>query len=45
MTDSKLLQQISQKDKEPMIKLIRKQLKNSHNAAKRVAEKFFKKNL
>lgn len=33
------------KDKEPMIKLIRKQLKNSRNATKKVAEKFAKKKL
>jgi hypothetical protein len=33
------------KDKEPMIKLVRKQLKNSRNATKKVAETFMKKNL
>jgi hypothetical protein len=33
------------KDKESMIQLIRKQLKNSRNATKKAAEKFVKKNL
>ncbi|MCI0691837.1 hypothetical protein L0337_07495 [candidate division KSB1 bacterium] len=33
------------KDKEPMLKLIRKQLKNSRNATRKVAEKFVKKQL
>ncbi len=33
------------KDNEPMIKLIRKQLENSRNATKKVAEKFVKKNI
>jgi hypothetical protein len=33
------------KDKEPVVKLIRRQLKNSRNATKKVAEKFLRKNL
>jgi hypothetical protein len=32
------------KDQEPLIKLIRKQLKNSRHATKKAAEKFVKKN-
>jgi hypothetical protein len=32
------------KDQEPMIKLIRRQLKNSRNATRKAAEKFVKKN-
>jgi len=32
-------------DKEPMIKLVRRQLKNSRNATQKVAEKFMKKKL
>jgi hypothetical protein len=33
------------KDQEPMLKLVRRQLKNSRNATRKVAEKFLKKKL